>query len=100
MEPLKLCEIVNDESDNEVESAKGYYTRAKRRRLSENQDKEELYSTGLYQIPEVGKRKNPIMFVPTEVLQCIFRHIPYHELSMCRVVIGYVASRPLFRFHS
>lgn len=93
MEPL---EEVNDESDNEVESPKGYYTRAKRRRLSENQEKEELFSTELYRIPEIGKRKNPIMFVPTEVLQCIFRHIPYHELSMCRVVIGYIASRQLY----
>lgn len=95
MEPF---EVVNDESDNEVESPKGYYTRAKRRRLSENQDKEELYSTSLYRFSEVGKRKNPIMFVPTEVLQCIFRHITYHELSRCRI-IGWICCITLYRFH-
>lgn len=80
---MDQLEEINDESDHEVESPRGYYTRAKRRKLSEKyQEKEEAATSGLYRVPEVGKRKNPIMFVPTEVLQSIFKHISYHELSM------------------
>ena len=81
---MDQLEEINEESDHEENSPRGYYTRAKRRKLSDKyREKEEHASTSseLYRVPEVGKRKNPIMFVPTEVLQNIFRHISYHELS-------------------
>ncbi|XP_030758766.1 uncharacterized protein LOC115884348 [Sitophilus oryzae] len=76
-------EEINDESDHEVDSPSGYYTRAKRRKLSEKYSDKEQCSTSqlLYRSTELGKRKNPIMFVPTEVLQNIFKRISYHELS-------------------
>ncbi|XP_050315451.1 uncharacterized protein LOC126749890 [Anthonomus grandis grandis] len=87
---MDLLEEITDESDHEQqqqqqqESPRGYYTRAKRRRLSEQfpQDREDASSSSSsYRVPEVSKRKNPIMFVPTEVLQSIFKHLTYHELS-------------------
>lgn len=80
---MEQLEEINDENDCDLNSSKGYYTRAKRRKLSEDCQYNEANSThGLYRIPEVGKRKNPIMFVPTEVLQNVFKYVSYHELSM------------------
>ncbi|KAH1025576.1 hypothetical protein HUJ05_010273 [Dendroctonus ponderosae] len=79
---MEQLEEINDENDCDLDSSKGYYTRAKRRKMSEDCQYNEDNSThGLYRIPEVGKRKNPIMFVPTEVLLNVFKFIPYHELS-------------------
>ncbi|KAL1494408.1 hypothetical protein ABEB36_010011 [Hypothenemus hampei] len=70
------------EEENDQNCSKGYYTRAKRRKLAEHfSDKEESSTSNFYRIPEVSKRKNPIMFLPTEVLQNVFKHISYHDLS-------------------
>ncbi|XP_066140081.1 uncharacterized protein [Euwallacea fornicatus] len=74
-------EEINNESDHEPDSPKGYYTRAKRRKLCEKyQDAEDSFSN-LCAKSDRRKRKNLIMFVPTEVLQRIFEYISYHELS-------------------
>nr|CAH7759577.1 unnamed protein product [Callosobruchus chinensis] len=55
-------EEINDESelDQDDGNCLGYYTRSSL---------------------ESRKRKNPIMFVPTEIIQAVFRHISYQELS-------------------
>ncbi|VEN37113.1 unnamed protein product, partial [Callosobruchus maculatus] len=73
-------EEINDESEHEQDSGTclGYYTRSKRRKL--DADGEETTSTGKTSM-ESRKRKNPILFVPTEIIQAVFRHISYKELS-------------------
>ncbi|XP_076269427.1 uncharacterized protein LOC143202038 isoform X2 [Rhynchophorus ferrugineus] len=78
---MDQLEEINDERDHEWDSPTGYYTRAKRRKLSEKyQDKEDFFCKGLFRVSEL-KRKNPIMFMPTEILQNILRRISYHQLS-------------------
>ncbi|CAG9773809.1 unnamed protein product [Ceutorhynchus assimilis] len=56
-----------------------YFTRAKRRKLSESNLEED--DNDYDEPPRSYKRKNPFMFVPTEVIQLIFEHISYNELS-------------------
>ncbi|CAH1999507.1 unnamed protein product [Acanthoscelides obtectus] len=74
-------EEINDESEHEQNMSGnciGYYTRSKRRKL--DTDGEEVSCFGKASV-ENRKRKNPIMFVPTEIIQAIFRHLSYQELS-------------------
>nr|XP_023016768.1 uncharacterized protein LOC111506070 [Leptinotarsa decemlineata] len=71
-------EEIYDESDQETSDlTPGYYTRSKRRKIS--QDTEEC--TTSYKEYSERKRKNPIMFVPVEILQAVFTHLSYHDLS-------------------
>lgn len=72
-------EEINDESDHDDQCAPGYYTRSKRRKLSRKHLEEATVSnTDLTE----RKRKNPIMFVPSEILQAVFKYVSHHELSM------------------
>ncbi|KAG5894868.1 hypothetical protein JTB14_023717 [Gonioctena quinquepunctata] len=71
-------EEIYDESDQETtDPPVGYYTRSKRRKLNNNTEE----CTVNYRDSFVRKRKNPIMFIPTEMLEAVFTHISYHELS-------------------
>lgn len=54
-----------------------YNLRPRKRRRLNNGKSSENESTSRNRF----KRKNPIMHMPTEVLQYIFQHISFHELS-------------------
>lgn len=72
-------EEINDESDHDDQCTSGYYTRSKRRKLN-SKHLEEATSSGT-DLSE-RRRKNPIMFVPSEILQAVFKYVSHHELSM------------------
>ncbi|KAJ8956737.1 hypothetical protein NQ318_014093 [Aromia moschata] len=72
-------EEINDESDHDEECVVGYYTRSKRRKLAK--DLEDTVSVSNNDLSE-RKRKNPIMFVPSEILQAVFKYLSHHELSL------------------
>lgn len=74
-------EEINDESDHDDQTAPGYYTRSKRRKLNKNQLEQATLS--IADLTE-RKRKNPIMFVPSEILQAVFKYVSHHELSKIR----------------
>ncbi|XP_018568449.1 uncharacterized protein LOC108908796 [Anoplophora glabripennis] len=71
-------EEINDESDHDDQNSPGYYTRSKRRKLNKKQLEVATVSS-----PDLTerKRKNPIMFVPSEILQTVFKYVSHHELS-------------------
>ncbi|CAH0563497.1 unnamed protein product [Brassicogethes aeneus] len=68
-----------EETSNESDSDNGYYLRSKRRKLSECSPKSKTRKH--IDRNDAGKRKNPIMHLPTEILQNIFNFLPYHELN-------------------
>lgn len=65
----------------------GYYTRSKRRKLNKSDEEcslERKESTD-------RKRKNPIMFIPLEILTEILRKISFEELgSTCFLIIFFL----------
>ncbi|CAH1100261.1 unnamed protein product [Psylliodes chrysocephalus] len=69
-------EEINDESEKEMNLNTGYYMRSKRRKLDKNVEE----CTSFFRNTE-KKRKNPIIYMPVEILQAIFRFVPHHELS-------------------
>ncbi|CAH1180022.1 unnamed protein product [Phaedon cochleariae] len=69
-------EEINEEPDQESDCV-GYYTRSKRRKLNHDVEK----CTTSFREHTDRRRKNPIMFLPTEMLRAIFENIDYHELS-------------------
>ncbi|KAJ8974725.1 hypothetical protein NQ317_000391 [Molorchus minor] len=73
-------EEINDESDHDESSQVGYYTRSKRRKLTQN--REEVTGVASSTGVEERKRKNPIMYIPSEIMQAIFNYISHHELSI------------------
>lgn len=63
---------------NENDSRDSYNLRSKKRKLNDNSEQ----GTGvLIEPPFTGKRKNPIMHVPFEVLQNVFKFLSFQELS-------------------
>nr|CAI5866279.1 unnamed protein product [Callosobruchus analis] len=89
-------EEINDESEHEQDGSNclGYYTRSKRRKLDvDGEEASEACRTSF----ESRKRKNPIMFVPTEIIQAVFRHISYQELSTFFTISLSVCNIPLKR---
>lgn len=52
-----------------------YFLRSKRRKL-DNGDETTCFST-----LSAARRKAPIMMMPQEILQTIFKYFKYHELS-------------------
>ncbi|XP_057666700.1 uncharacterized protein LOC130900227 isoform X1 [Diorhabda carinulata] len=68
-------EINNENESENLNECHGYYTRSKRRKLEKD---DETYTM----FPDYNrKRKNPITFLPLEVIQAVFNHLSYHELS-------------------
>lgn len=73
---------INEECEQDTQVV-GYYTRSKRRRL--NQNEEELDFE--HKESTERKRKNPITFLPLELLTDIMKKISYDELGMSRINI-------------
>ncbi|KAJ8923191.1 hypothetical protein NQ315_001745 [Exocentrus adspersus] len=74
-------EEINDESDHDDQCVLGYYTRSKRRKLNNKKQQEETTTSSHEDLSE-RKRKNPIMFLPSEILQAVFKYMSHHELSV------------------
>ncbi|KAJ3646283.1 hypothetical protein Zmor_023876 [Zophobas morio] len=53
-----------------------YYLRSKKRKVDDGEE-----ATCSYTVDNHFKRKNPIMLMPLEILQNVFKFITYHELS-------------------
>ncbi|CAG9865140.1 unnamed protein product [Phyllotreta striolata] len=74
------AEEINDESDKDVNlsgsGSSGYFMRSKRRKLDKNEDECVADCKTVER-----RRKTPILYMPVEVLQAIFKYIPHHELS-------------------
>lgn len=68
-------DAMSEECDQDVQL--GYYTRSKRRKLNKHDEESSLE----VQDSSERKRKNPLLFLPLEVLTEILKKISYEELG-------------------
>lgn len=73
-------DAMSEECDQDVQL--GYYTRSKRRKLNKKDEESGLE----IQDSTERKRKNPLLFLPLEVLTEILKNISYEELGKVQLI--------------